>query len=65
MSGRFKRLTSEISHEKTLTWLRKENLERVTDSLLIAAQDNAILTNYITARIEKMQQSSKCWPCDW
>ena len=40
----FKRQTSEISHEKTWTWLRKGNLERETESLLIEAQNNAIRT---------------------
>ena len=40
--GRFKRLTSDISHKKTWTWLRKGNLKRETESLLIAAQNNAL-----------------------
>ena len=30
------------------------------ESLLIAAQDNAIRTNHIKARIDKTQQNSKC-----
>ena len=38
----FKLQTSEISHEKTWTWLRKGNLKRETESLLIAAQNKAI-----------------------
>ena len=58
--GRFKRLINNISHQKTSTWLRKGNLERETESLLIAAQDNAIRTNHINARIDKAQQNSKC-----
>ena len=33
--GRFKGLTSDISHEKTWTWLKKGNLKRETESLLI------------------------------
>ena len=50
---------------KTLkwTWLRKGNLKRETESLLIAAQDNAIRTNHIKARIDKTQQNSKCKLC--
>ena len=48
--GRFKQLTSDISHKKTWMWLRK----RKTESLLIAAQKNAIRTKYIKARIDKM-----------
>ena len=60
MYGRSKRLTSDISHEKTLTWLRKGNLKRETESILIAAQNNAILTNYIKSRIYKTQENSRC-----
>ena len=51
--GRFKRLINNISHQKTWTWLRKGNLKRETESLLIATQDNAIRNNHIKARIDK------------
>ena len=51
--GRFKRLINNISHQKTKTWLRKGNLKRETESLLIATLDNAIRTN----------QNSQCWLC--
>ena len=61
--GRFKRLTNNISYQKTWTWLRKGNLQRETESLLIAAQDNAITTYHIKARIDKTQQNSKCRLC--
>ena len=47
--GRFKRLTSDISHKKTWTWSRKRNLRRETEFLLIAGQNNAIRTNHIKA----------------
>ena len=60
---RFKRLINNISHKKTWTWLRKGNLKKETESLLITAQDNAIRTNHIKARIDKMQQNSKCRLC--
>ena len=61
--GHFKRLLNNISHQKTWTWLRKGNLKRETEYLLIAAQDNAIRTNHIKARIDKTQQNSKCKLC--
>ena len=32
--------TVEISHEKTRTWLRKENLKKENESQLIAAKKN-------------------------
>ena len=44
---RFKRLISNMSHEKTWTRLRKGNFKRETESLLITAQNNAIRTNHI------------------
>ena len=57
--GRFKRLINNISHDKTRTCLRKVNFERETESLLIGAQNNAVRTNHIKARIYKTQQNSK------
>ena len=60
---RFKRLTSDISHEKTGTWLKKGHLKRETKSLLIKAQNNAIRTSHIKARIDKTQQNSRCRLC--
>ena len=44
-------------------WLRKENFKRETESLRIAAQDSAIRTNHIKARIDKTKQNSKCRLC--
>ena len=60
LDGRFKGLINNISHQKTWTWQRKGNLKRETESLRIAAQDNAIRTNHIKGRIDKTQQNSKC-----
>ena len=62
-SGRFKRLTSDISHEKTRILLRKGNLKRESKSLQIAAQNNTIKTNPIKAWIDKTQQKSSCTLC--
>ena len=61
--GRFKRLINNISHEKTWTWLRKGNFKRETESLLIAAENIAMRTNQVKARLYKTQQNSKCWLC--
>ena len=59
----FKRLINNISHDKTWTWLRKGNFKRETESLLMAAQNSAIRTYHIKARIDKTQQNSKCRLC--
>ena len=56
--GRFIRLINNISNDKTWTWLRKGNLKRETDSFLIAAQNNAIRTNHIKARLEKTKKTN-------
>ena len=61
--GHFKWQTSKILYEKTWKWLWKENLKRETESLSIAAQNNAIRTNYVQSKIDKMQQNSKCRLC--
>ena len=61
--GCFNRIMSNISHEKTWMWLRKGNLKKETESLLIATQNNAIRTNPNKAKIDKMQQNSKCRLC--
>ena len=61
--GCFKRLINNMSHDKTGIWLRKGKFKRETESLLIAAQNNAIRTNIIKARIDKTQQNSKCRLC--
>ena len=67
--GRFKRIINNISHEKNWTWLRKGNLEKETESLRIAAQNNTIRINDIKTRMHKTQQNNKCWCirllCDW
>ena len=50
--GSFKRETDNISREKTWTWLRKGNLKRETEYLLIAAENNTIRTNYVKVQKE-------------
>ena len=61
--GHFKRQASEISIEKTWKSRKTAKRKRKTKSLLIAAQNNAIKTNYFKAKIDKKQQNSKCWLC--
>ena len=62
----FKRLTSDISHEKTGTWLRKGNLTRETQSLLSCRKQRRKQRHKdqsYKARIDKTQQNSKCRLC--
>ena len=61
--GRFKRLINNISLDTTWTWLRKGNFKRETESFLMAAQNSAIRSNHIKAKIDKTQKNSKCRLC--
>ena len=52
-----------ISHKNTWTWLRKGNFERLSQSLLKAAKNNTISTNYVKAKLDMTQQNRKCRLC--
>ena len=47
----------------TWAWLKWGNLKRETESLSIAAQNYAITTNYIKAKIGITHNNSKCKLC--
>ena len=51
---------SEISSDKTWTWLIKNRFNRETELLLITAQNNNIRTNLVKARIDKAQKNCRC-----
>ena len=55
----YRRFKRHLTREN-LDVAKKRNFKRVTEFLLIAAQNNAIRTNYIKARTDKTQQNSKC-----
>ena len=59
----FKPETSEISYEKTRTWLWKGTLKKLTESLLIAVRNNAIMTCYIKGKINITQHNNNCTLC--
>ena len=58
-----KQLYGCFKHVKTWTWLKTGNIKKENESLLMAAQNSAIRTNHIKARIDKTQQKSKCRLC--
>ena len=48
-------ILSEMSYKKTWTWLRKGNLKKENESLLISAQSKTIMICYVKAKIDKTQ----------
>ena len=55
--------TKEIAQKLTHSWLRRRNLKRETESLLIVTQNNAIRNNYIKVKIDYKLTTSKCRLC--
>ena len=52
-----------LATKKTRIWVRKENIKREIESLLIATQNNSIKASYVKGRIDKTQQNNKCRLC--
>ena len=46
MNGQYHRQTQEHAPSETWKWLTRGSLKRETESLIIAAQDQALRTNY-------------------
>ena len=63
MHGQFERLTKEIRSEESLMWLQRGTLKRQTKSLITAAQEQALRTNYWKAKIEKDWTPPLCQIC--
>ena len=53
LHGRFLRCIVGLASGKTWNWLRKGDLKKETEGLIIAAQDQSLRTNAFKARVEK------------
>ena len=62
LHGQFKRETGDLSGV-SWNWIRTGELKKETEGLIVAAQDQALRTNTIKARIENQNVSSKCRMC--
>ena len=62
LHGPFKRETEDQSGV-SWNWIRTGELKKETEGLIFAAQDQALRTNAIKARIENQNVSSKCRVC--
>ena len=50
----------KVVMEEKLLWLRDRSIKRETESLLMTAQEQAIRTKTIKAKIDKTQAKIKC-----
>jgi hypothetical protein len=63
MHGQHIRQTKEFASENSWQWLKRGSLKRQTESLITAAQDQALGTNYRKAKIEHSRESALCRMC--
>jgi hypothetical protein len=65
MHGQFPRNLDEklVGNEQSYQWLKFGNIKGETESTIVAAQDQAISTNYFKNKILKEEFDSKCWLC--
>ena len=58
--GQHLRQMESISSEGSWLWLKIGKMKKGTEGLLIAAKDQALRTNVIKSRIDKIHGDSKC-----
>ena len=63
LHGQIYKQTEEVAGEEKWLWLRDGSIKRETESLIIAAQEQAIRTNAIKVKIDKTQAETKCRLC--
>ena len=63
LHGQYLRETEDVKSMDTWLWLREGTLKKETESLLTAAQDQALRTNIIKTKIDKTNDCSLCRLC--
>ena len=63
LHGQFVRQNKEVGNQDRWQWLRNWSLKCETESLIFAAQEQAIRTNVIKGKIDKSQEQTKCRMC--
>ena len=52
-----------VDIEQSYRWLKSGDIKGETESTIVAAQDQAIGTNYFKNKILKEEIENKCWLC--
>ena len=60
LHGQYLRQTKEVRSDQCWPWLQNGDLKRETESLIVASQNQSIITNLVKAKIDKSQGDSLC-----
>ena len=63
MRGQFLRQTEDVTIRGQWLWQQEGSLKRETETLIMAAQEQAVRTNLVKAKIDKTQEDSTCRMC--
>ena len=63
LHGQYVRETEDHNKSRKWEWLRKGDLKRETETLLCAAQEQAIITNSVKYSIDKTSETPLCRLC--
>ena len=63
LHDKYLRQTKEVRSDQCCAWLQNGDLERETESLIVAAPNQSIRTNLVKAKIHKSQGDSLCRVC--
>ena len=60
LHGQYPRQTKDIVSKESWKWLKEGSIKRETESLIFAAQEQALRTNQIKAKIDQSPADDKC-----
>ena len=63
LHGQYVRQTEKVRSDQGWAWLQNGDFKMETESLIVAAQYQSIITNLVKAKIEKSQGDSLCRVC--
>ena len=63
LHGQYRRQIITIADPSSWEWLKQQDLKKEMESLIIAAQDQAVRTNYIKHRVDKTTTPPLCRLC--